>query len=114
MAVTEDLFIRSRISELAASAGVEARFPTSENEMTYALQPSIQTLVILDLSTKDYDPFTLARKAKRASQSVRVLGHYPHVRTELKTRAEAVGFDYIVPNSNLLSSLRKILSGEKA
>jgi len=31
------------------------------------------------------------------------------VKTELKKRADEMGFEYVVPNSNFLSSLRRIL-----
>jgi len=34
---------------------------------------------------------------------------YPHVRTELKKRADEIGFEYVVPNSSFLPSLRRVL-----
>lgn len=65
-------------------------------------------LVILDLSSTDYDPFSAARELK-ATFNVRLFGLYPHVRTELKKQADEIGFEYVVPNSNFLSSLRRVL-----
>jgi hypothetical protein len=65
-------------------------------------------LVILDLSSTDYDPFSVAQELKTAFNS-RLFGLYPHVRIELKKRADEIGFEYVVPNSNFLSSLRRVL-----
>ena len=65
-------------------------------------------LVILDLSSTDYDPFSVASELKTIFNA-RLFGLYPHVRTELKKRADEIGFEYVVPNSNFLPSLRRIM-----
>jgi PleD family two-component response regulator len=65
-------------------------------------------LVILDLSSTDYDPFSVARELKMKFNT-RLFGLFPHVKAELKKRADEVGFEYVVPNSSFLPSLRRIL-----
>lgn len=65
-------------------------------------------LVILDLSSSDYDAFSVARELK-TTFNVRLFGLYPHVRTELKKQADEIGMEYVVPNSNFLPVLRRVL-----
>ena len=65
-------------------------------------------LVVLDLSSTEYDPFSVARELK-AEFNIRLFGMFPHVQTELKKRADQMGFEYVVPNSNFISTLRRVL-----
>jgi DNA-binding response OmpR family regulator len=108
VAATSDLFLRSRISELAKQTGAEPLFGTGPDELKRLVAETRPDLVVLDLSSTDYDPFSVARELK-ATSNVRLFGLYPHVRTELKKRADEIGFEYVVPNSNFLSSLMRVL-----
>jgi PleD family two-component response regulator len=69
-------------------------------------------LVILDLAASDYDPFKCARNLKSISASPKILAIFPHIRTDLKLRAEQVMIDYIVPNSGFLKTLKALLQSE--
>ncbi len=113
IAATTDLFLQSRISETARSVGFEVKFVTDEAGLKEALSNADPKLAILDLSSTDYDPFTAAKALKSLSQSLKILGFYPHVRTDLKARAEKLGMNHIVPNSGLLATLKKLLSTER-
>jgi DNA-binding response OmpR family regulator len=108
VAGTSDLFLRSRISELAKQSGADPFFATGPDELRRLVAETRPELVILDLSSIDYDPFSVAREL-RTVLSVRLFGLYPHVKTELKKQADEMGFEYVVPNSNFLSSLRRVL-----
>ncbi len=109
VAATSDLFLRSRITELAKQTGSEDPFfGTGPDEMKRLVAEARPELVVLDLSSTDYDPFSVARELK-ATFNVRLFGLYPHVRTELKKRADEIGFEYVVPNSSFLLSLRRVL-----
>ncbi len=101
VAATSDLFLRSRIAELAKQTGADPflRRLVAENR---------PELVVLDLSSTDYDPFSVARELK-TKFNIRLFGLFPHVKTDLKKRADEMGFEYVVPNSNFLSSLRRVL-----
>lgn len=112
LAVTRDIFVQSRIIELTKPLGRLAQFARDEEEMERMLVSLKPSLVVLDLSTMDYDAFSCARKVKTLSPASKLFGFFPHVRTELKTRAETLGFDYVIPNSSFLASLRRILSKE--
>ncbi len=112
LAVTKDLFVQSRIVELTKPLGLKAQFARDEEEMRTVLVSMKPSLVVLDLSATDYDAFSCARRVKNLFPSTKLFGFFPHVKTELKTRAENLGFDYVVPNSSFLASLGRILSKE--
>lgn len=108
VAATSDLFLRSRIAELAKQTGADPYFGTGPDELRRLVAEKRPELVILDLSSTDYDPFSVAKELKMTFNS-RLFGLYPHVRTELKKRADETGFEYVVPNSNFLTGLKRVL-----
>jgi hypothetical protein len=112
VALTSDLFLQTRITELAASLGVAANFTTDSAGLKRQLTRDT-VLVVLDLSDTDYDPFAVARDLKSSWPSLRILGFFPHVKADLKTRGEKAEVDFVVPNSKFMQTLRKIL-GEEA
>ena len=112
VAVTSDLFIQSRLTQLASSLGFETRFATDE-ELLEGLASSTPRLVVLDLSSTDYDSMSLARKLKTDFPRVKILGFYPHVKKELAATARDVGVDFVVPNSSFLVTVRQILEKRK-
>jgi PleD family two-component response regulator len=108
VAATSDLFLRSRIAELAKQTGADPFFATGPDDVGRLVAQNRAELVILDLSSTDYDPFSLGREMK-IKFNARLFGLFPHVHTELKKKADAVGFEYVVPNSIFLETLRKVL-----
>ena len=108
VAATSDLFLRSRITELAKQTGADPFFGTGPEELKQLVAEKQPELVILDLSSTDYDPFSVAKELKTIFNA-RLFGLYPHVQTELKKRADEIGFEYVVPNSSFLPSLRRVL-----
>lgn len=108
VAATSDLFLQSRIGELAQQTGAEAFFATAPDELRRLIGQNRAELVVLDLSSTDYDPFTIGRELK-VKFNIRLFGMFPHVKTELKKRADEAGFEYVVPNSTFLPSLRRVL-----
>ena len=108
VAATSDLFLRSRITELAKQTGTEPFFGTGPDELRRLVAQNRPGLVILDLSSTDYDPFSVARDLKTTFNS-RLFGLFPHVRTDLKKLADEIGFEYVVSNSNFLHILRRVL-----
>lgn len=113
IAATSDLFLQSRISEVAKSRGFDARFVKDERELIEAARTVGPRLVVLDLSADEYDAFSCARTLRALFPLLGILGFFPHVRTELRTRAKDSGIDYIVPNSSLLKNLKSVLSSGK-
>ena len=111
VAVSSDLFLQSRITELAASLGVTARFVSDSEGLKRTLEADA-FLVVLDLSSTEYEPFIIIQLVKTSWPSLRILGFFPHVKYELKTRAEKAGVDVVVPNSKFMETLKEMLAAE--
>jgi CheY-like chemotaxis protein len=112
LGITSDLFLQSRIIELAKSLGASAALVTTEEDLLEQVKSTNPNLVILDLSSSDYDPFSCANQLKTLPSPPKILAIFPHVRTDLKLRAEKTRIDYIVPNSGFLKTLSAILEKE--
>jgi len=69
-------------------------------------------LLILDLAAEDYDAISIAKALKGQSTHPVIVGFYPHVRRDLEAAAKNAGVDIVVPNSNLLTIVRKVLRKE--
>jgi PleD family two-component response regulator len=109
LAITSDLFLQSRIIELAKSMGAIAKMVASEEALIREVSSTHPNLVILDLAASDYDPFSCARKLKTMTFPPKILAMFPHIRADLKSNAEKAMIDYIVPNSGFLKTLKTVL-----
>jgi PleD family two-component response regulator len=109
LAITSDLFLQSRIAELAKSLGALAKIVTTEEALLREASLKTPNLVILDLAASDYDPFSCARKLKIMTPQPEILALFPHIRSDLKLKAQSVSIDYIVPNSSFLKTLKSLL-----
>src|SRR5467141_1454656 len=112
LAITSDLFLQSRITELAKSLGANAKLVTTEEDLLRQANLSTPNLVVLDLASSDYDPFSCAQKLKTMTSPPKILAIFPHIRTDLKLKAEKVMIDYVVPNSGFLKTLKSVLEKE--
>jgi len=111
-AITSDLFLQSRITELAKSLGASAKLVRTEEDLLREAGLRNPSLVILDLAASDYDPFSCAQNLKTMASPPKILALFPHVRTDLKLKAEKVMIDYIVPNSGFLKTLKQVIEKE--
>ena len=111
IAATTDLFIQSRLKELSDLLGHETLFTIDPRRVLSQSASHPECLVILDLATTEYDSLALAKTIKQNNHALRILGYYPHVRTDLEREAKGAGVDYVVPNSRFLTTVREILEG---
>ena len=88
LAITSDLFLQSRIIELAKSLGAIAETVTDEEALIREANSTHPNLVILDLAASDYDPFSCAKRLKTMTPKPKILAAFPHIRTDLKLKAE--------------------------
>src|SRR2546427_10029692 len=95
LAITSDLFLQSRIAELAKSLAANAKIGTTGEDLLRQANLSTPNLVVLDLASSEYDPFSCAQKLKPMSAPPRILPILLRIRTELKLKAEKVMIDYI-------------------
>ena len=112
LAITSDLFLQSRITELSNSLGASTKLVTTEEDLLKQASLRAPNLVILDLASSEYDPFSCAQKLKTMTSPPKILAIFPHISTDLKLRAEKMMIDYIVPNSGLLKTLKSVLERE--
>jgi len=112
LTITSDLFLQSRIMELAKSLGAIARIVTDEEALIREVNSMHPNLVILDLAASDYDAFSCAKRLKTMTPKPKILAAFPHIRTDLKLKAENEKIDYIIPNSSFLKTLKNVLQKE--
>jgi len=115
IAIVDDLFFASKIRGTAEELGVPLAFARSVDGALDAARQSISTLIICDLHSERVDPMELAKhlKADEQLRAIPLLGFFSHVQTELQHRAEAAGFDQVMPRSAFSKYLADILSGNK-
>ena len=101
-----DLFVQSRVLQVAHSQSIDVEVLAPPLNLP---KSSEQRLVILDLDSSDYDPYQVARQLKTLAGPPILLGFYPHVKADLKHRAEQAGFDHVVTNRELVPRLARLL-----
>ena len=79
LAITSDLFLQSRISELARSLGKTVKIVTTEKDLIKEAGSTTPKLVVLDLASTDYDPFSCAKRLKEMPSHPKIFGLYPHI-----------------------------------
>ena len=87
--VFDDLLLGSNVLGMLRAAGHEATLTPAA-----ALDPDAVDLVVADLGG-GADPAEIAARVP----GVKLIGVYSHVHHDQRTRAEAAGFDLVVPRS---------------
>ncbi len=92
VALVPDLLFGSKVQAMLAAAGHEVELvPTPERARERAAEADV---VIVDLTAGDVDPTGLVGVAPS-------LAFYSHVEADVRERAEAAGFDLVVPRSRM-------------
>lgn len=114
LAAVEDIFFAAKIRAAAESVGVTVSFPRTDKSFGESAAGDPPALVVCDLHSMRHDPFALAAalKSDERTRAVPVVGFFSHVETELKRRAEAAGFDHVLPRSAFSQRLPDILLGK--
>ena len=97
LAVFDDLLLGSNVLGALTAAGHEARLGGAEVEQVEA------DVLVVDLGSAGFDGVEVVERLRAggALGEARTLGVYSHVHHELKLRAEAAGFDLVVPRSRM-------------
>jgi CheY-like chemotaxis protein len=108
------MFFASKIRAVAAHLGVEVRFARSAVAAVEAAREERPSLVIVDLHSRQCDPFTLAEslKADEHLRALPLVGFFSHVQTVLQRRAERAGYDRVMPRSAFTKHLPEILEAK--
>jgi CheY-like chemotaxis protein len=110
----EDLFFAAKIRTTAEHLGVEVVFARSLEALSETAGDETPALVIVDLHLQRDDPFLIAGrlKSEAAFNATSLVGFFSHVQVELQKRAEAAGYDRVLPRSAFTKRLPEILQGQ--
>ena len=97
LAVFDDLLLGSNVLGTLSAAGHEARLGGP------GLAEVAADVLVVDLGSGGFDGVELVERLRAAGElgGVRTLGVYSHVHHDVKLRAEAAGFDLVVPRSRM-------------
>jgi CheY-like chemotaxis protein len=98
LAVFDDLLLGSNVLGMLRAAGHEAQLTGGT-----AVRPDDAAVLIVDLAASTFDGVAVVEGLRADGElgETRTLGVYSHVDVETRRRAEAAGFDLIVPRSRM-------------
>jgi CheY-like chemotaxis protein len=99
VALFDDLLLGSNVLGMLRAAGHEARLTGDAG----AVHPDGAAVLIVDLASAGFDGVGTVERLRADGElgGTRTLGVYSHVDAETKRRAEAAGFDLVVPRSRM-------------
>lgn len=111
MAAVEDMFFASKIRATAEHLNLAVSFPRSAKILIEEARAHAPSLIIFDLHSQRFEPFVTAQVLKKDKdlQTIPLLGFFSHIQTDLQRRAEAAGFERVMPRSSFTKHLAEIL-----
>ena len=97
VAAFDDLLLGSNVLGMLRAAGHEAQLAGGD------AHPDGAAVLIVDLAAGSFDGVALVERLREAGEldETRTLGVYSHVDVDTKKRADAAGFDLVVPRSRM-------------
>ena len=97
VAVFDDLLLGSNVLGMLRAGGYEAALSGAD------AHPDGADALIVDLASTGFDGVALVERLRAAGEleGTRTLGVYSHVDADTKRRADAAGFDLVVPRSRM-------------
>ena len=97
VAVFDDLLLGSNILGMLRAGGHEVRLTADPADTGGA------DVLVVDLGTEGFDGVAAVERLRGAGElgETRTLGVYSHVHHDVRQRAEAAGFDLVVPRSRM-------------
>jgi len=105
-----DLLFGSKLEGGLRAAGHDVERVDDEPGAWAAVGAGAEVLVV-DLGAEDLDGAVLvdSMRSDGALRGVATLGFYPHVERRARERAEAVGFDVVVPRSRMAREMAALV-----
>ena len=115
ISVVDDMFFASKIRAVAEAVGKEISSPRSQEAVVSKARETKPGLIVVDLHNQRIDPVALARELKSDEElrSIRLLGFFSHVETELRRNALDAGFDEVIPRSVFARDLPVLLAADQ-
>jgi CheY-like chemotaxis protein len=97
VAVFDDLLLGSNVLGMLTAAGHEARIDAAPEAVD-------ADVLVVDLGSAGIDGVALVERLRAAGElaGTATLGVYSHVHHDVKLRAEAAGYDLVVPRSRMM------------
>jgi PleD family two-component response regulator len=113
IAAVDDMVFMSKIRATAEHMGVDVRFARNSDALLASARENKANLIIVDLHGQKIDPIALATALKSDPElkSIKLLGFFSHVETELMREATKAGYDRVMPRSAFSKDLATILDG---
>jgi DNA-binding NarL/FixJ family response regulator len=113
IAVLEDIFMTTKIREVATSQDQDVRFVRDLVGLDKRLAGPAPSLVLLDLTAESLKPMELIQKVKSLPEwsTARVVAYASHSRAELMEEANQAGADAVLAKSEVAARLNEILQG---
>jgi CheY-like chemotaxis protein len=97
VAVFDDLLLGSNVLGMLNAAGHDTQLTASPGQVA-------ADVLVVDLGSEGFDGVALVERLRAAGEleGTATLGVYSHVHHDVKLRAEAAGFDLVVPRSRMM------------
>jgi DNA-binding NarL/FixJ family response regulator len=108
LAVFDDLLLGSNVLGMLRAAGHEADLVGGAD-----VHPDEAAVLVIDLAGGTFDGVAMVESLRAEGElgSTRTLGVYSHVDADTRRRAEAAGFDLIVPRSRMAREGPALVAG---
>lgn len=113
LALVPDLLFGSRVQSTLQGAGHEVELIAAEAVLRERLhEGGVPGVVVVDLTDADLDGPWLVQSLSQSGElrGARTLGFYAHVDAEVRRRAEAAGFDRVVPRSRMAREAAELVA----
>ena len=116
ISVVEDMFFASKIRAVAEAVGAEISSPRNVEAIVSKARELKPRLVLIELHNQRIDSLVLARtlKSDEDLRSIKLIGFFSHVETELQRNAIEAGFDRVIPRSVFTRELPAMLATDNA
>ena len=97
VAVFDDLLLGSNVLGILSAGGHEAQIAANPEHVD-------ADVLVVDLGSAGFDGVALVERLRAAGEleGTATLGVYSHVHHDVKLRAEAAGYDLVVPRSRMM------------
>ena len=108
LAVFDDLLLGTNVLGALRAAGHDADLVGGAD-----VHPEDAAVLVVDLAAGTFDGVEILERLRAAGElgSTRTLGVYSHVDVDTRRRAEAAGFELIVPRSRMAREGATLVSG---
>jgi CheY-like chemotaxis protein len=108
LAVFDDLLLGSNVLGMLRAAGHDANLVGGTD-----VHPDEAAVLVVDLAASTFDGVAIVESLRADGElgDTRTLGVYSHVDVDTRRRAEAAGFDLIVPRSRMAREGPALVAG---